>query len=763
NSKLHIVNLKKQSLTSYDHVSNYQAAGKHLLLYDKSDDANVLTICQKNGVVLKAFKNITEYSLNPNQNEIAMSVTALNSFKIIILKLREMNPATVVIQNNTVPYQSMSWSADGQALAFYSASDGNGSVYCYRKNVLSTLDCTSKDCFSIGRKIQYEQRPAFSGDGKMLFFKVQQSKKNEGSPENQVQVWNTADKFIYTKAAEIVGFTRTAVQVIWNIETNKLVEVNDLSLPYGGAIMNGKFSLTFNPQAYEPQTDYSGKVDIYLTNLGTGNRKLFLQGQDSSDHYMMVSPEGRYVVYYRSPDWYIYDFVKDVHLNLTASVGVSFADVNSDSPGPPEAYQCAGWTKGDESLLLYDEYDVWEFFPDGKLPARLTNGREHGIVFRIVVQDASERSSLQSRVRTTGVFDLDKTVLLSAISQDYSKSGYYNYSRSAGLQNIGFINARARNAIQNDNRDVTAYIAESFGSPPEIFISRRGKTTSVFKSNRQHDKFLWGKTEIIHYSAPSGEPLSGILYCPADFKRGKQYPMIVNIYERQYSLLHRYWMPSICNGTGVNFANLSAQGYFVFLPDIAYNDVGVGSSAVECVETAVKKVLESGDIDASNIGLIGHSFGGYETDYIISQSNIFKCAVAGAAVTDLTSANHAIHRSLKIPNFFIIENGQFRTGGSIAEKKQYYIDNSPIYFAGDINTPLLSWTGLEDTQVEARQSIELYMAMRRLGKQHIMLLYPDEIHEILKRENTEDLTRKVESWFGHYLKGEPIESWMVPN
>jgi dipeptidyl aminopeptidase/acylaminoacyl peptidase len=107
-----------------------------------------------------------------------------------------------------------------------------------------------------------------------------------------------------------------------------------------------------------------------------------------------------------------------------------------------------------------------------------------------------------------------------------------------------------------------------------------------------------------------------------------------------------------------------------------------------------------------------------------------------------------------------MESFQSRMGKSLFEDKKIYLDNSPVLLAATIMTPLLSWTGLRDQQVDTTQTFEFYFAMRRLGKKHIMLAYPNEEHAMEKKEHDADLTQRVQVWFDHYLKGQPPAQWM---
>lgn len=165
--------------------------------------------------------------------------------------------------------------------------------------------------------------------------------------------------------------------------------------------------------------------------------------------------------------------------------------------------------------------------------------------------------------------------------------------------------------------------------------------------------------------------------------------------------------------------------------------------------------------DALHIfGLIGHSFGGYETDFIVTQTDLFAAAVAGSAATDLSSFYVTIGASGR-PDLWRFEHQQWRMGKSLFEDREGYDKNSPIVHAKNITTPLLTWTGGDDKQVNWNQSTEFFVALHRLQKKHIMLLYPKEGHAISNSKNQKDLQMRIHDWFDYHLKELSPSSWII--
>jgi dipeptidyl aminopeptidase/acylaminoacyl peptidase len=157
---------------------------------------------------------------------------------------------------------------------------------------------------------------------------------------------------------------------------------------------------------------------------------------------------------------------------------------------------------------------------------------------------------------------------------------------------------------------------------------------------------------------------------------------------------------------------------------------------------------------------VGHSFGGYECSFTITQSQLFSAAIASGAITDLNSYYHTLNQDTGQPDVWRFESEEWNMKGPPFENQQGYLSNSPITHVNNIQTPLLLWTGKEDWQVDSRQSTEFYVSLRRLGKKGIMLLYPNEGHLLIKPENRKDVTQKTMEWFDYFLKGKKGVKWI---
>ena len=760
-SMLHLLSLKKGTEQLVKNVKSFGIVGSYLLVLSDQKESSYLGFYTLEGQLLHTENNVTEYTASADKKKIAISKRENDKSFVILINTSTFEKQSKIAEHKGLPFQRLTWSADGNALAFIHYGELESKLYYYQvdKKNTATFSTAAETVFPETMNIEPSRPLKISSDNKKVFFRIRQRKEFDViHKKNEVQVWNTADKYIYPTAKEIESWNIIDKQALWEPQTGRFLQFTDNKLPYGDVLGIKDYALTFNPQDYEPQSKSVGDRDLYLTNLNTGNRKLLLKKLSYNTANLLASPGGKYISYFKEGNWYVYDVRKESHTKINNNIPYSFnipSDLNED-----ESYGNPGWTSGEEFLLVYDQYDIWKVSPDGAEAIRLTKGREKGIIYRILPQTSSQKKQIDNWTYTAGLFNLKDGLLLKARSIDHFYNGIFLWDHKKGLSGICYTDKRISTILRSKN-NIFAWMEEDTDLPRQIKIKGTGSNeTLLMGSNPQQENFMWTKRKIVQYYNQKGETLRGLLYYPANYQKGKQYPMVVNIYEKQSYQVHYYHLPTLYNGDGFNVVNLTAKGYFVLLPDITYEIGNVGLSAVDCVEAAVKVVLEEHDIDANKIALIGHSFGGYETDFIITQSKLFTCAVAGAATSNFLSSYLSVCENMDIPNFFKMEYGQARMKVSPYENMEGYLKNSPVIHASKVTTPLLSWTGLQDPQVAPTQSFEFYMALRRLGKTHVMLAYPKEGHEIAGKENAIDLTHRIEAWFDYYLKESKIPSWI---
>jgi len=308
--------------------------------------------------------------------------------------------------------------------------------------------------------------------------------------------------------------------------------------------------------------------------------------------------------------------------------------------------------------------------------------------------------------------------------------------------------------------DVYLFTQSSFEEFPDLWVAngRFDAPTRISDANPQQRGYRWGTDELVSWRSNDGVPLKGILFKPEDFDPTKKYPMVVYIYEQLSQNLNAYVPPGGRNV--INPTVYVSNGYLVFEPDIHYETGYPGPSALKSIVPGVQMLIDSGFVDPNAVGLQGHSWGGYQTAYVITQTSMFRAAMAGAPVANMTSAYGGIRWQTGLARAFQYEHTQSRIGGSIWEYPMRYLENSPLFAADRITTPLLIMSNDDDGAVPWYQGIELFVAMRRLGKEVYLIDYNGEGHNPTKRANQLDIAMRMQQFFDHFLKGAPEPEWM---
>lgn len=767
---LNLLNLKTGKKETIADVSRcvYVPVVKRLLILIKKEKENTLIIREPGGAILESIAGVNEFVMDPANQMLLYTTTINNQHTINLLKFSQKNQRTILL-NSSGSFSNLVWHISGNALAFMQkdteASNSGNTIFYYHlpdKKLYSSAKTTQgflRDSLSIPAN-SYKLK--ISDDMQRVFFAVQRRAKSKDSIKgSNVQVWDGNAKWLYPKEEAQKSF-KGFYLALWRPFEDHYQLISNDTLPQFMLTGDQKYAILSNPKQYEPQYVREGPRDFYLVDLSTGKSKLLLRKHPDNFLATVPSPTGKYISYFHQKDWWIYDIAKNTHTSITKNIGHSFLNSQSDFPQNEEPYSNLGWTIQDKEILLCDEYDIWAISPDGSSTRRLTHGRETQTKFRL----ASFSGRIPGRLNYNGwihdAVDLNKGLLLKA-SNEQKHSGYYKCTLKSNQKLVFSKNSRLDQLIYSASGDTFVYLEQRYDLSPRLMVQTPGDKAPrvVIQTNLQQQKFHWGKSELIEYKNAKGKSLQGVLYYPADYNNQKKYPMIVLIYQKLSQYLHSYTNPSQLTGEedGFNISTFTTQGYFVLTPDISYEIGDPGVSATDCVVSATNKVIAQGLVLPDKIGLIGHSFGGYETDFIITQTNLFAAAVAGSAVTDLTSHYLSVGL-LEMPNIYRFETSQFRIGKSLFEDWTSYTRNSPIVHAKNITTPLLAWTGDADINVESTQSIEFYLALRRLGKQHMMLLYPKEGHSLENSQNQKDLSTRIHQWFDHYLKDVLPAPWI---
>jgi hypothetical protein len=444
-------------------------------------------------------------------------------------------------------------------------------------------------------------------------------------------------------------------------------------------------------------------------------------------------------------------------VNITEPLkSVHFDQETWSTPDIPSAWGIAGWTKGDKSVLLYDRFDIWELDPSGAKPAVVVTdslGRRESLVFRLV--DLSPGDDERA-------IDPTKPLTLRAFSEATKASGFYRDVLGAqkAPEKIVMGDLAYGNPQKAKNADVYMVTKSTFVDFPNLWVGPSlTQLAQISDANPWQKEYNWGTAELVTWTSSDGVPLQGILYKPENFDPNKKYPMISYFYEDLSDGLHNYVPPTGRNV--INPTHYVSNGYIIFEPDIHYEIGYPGPSAVKSIVPGVQKLLERGYIDPKGLGLQGQSWGGYQTLFIITQSQMFSAAMAGAPVVNMFSAYGGIRWGTGIARAFQYEKTQSRIGKSIWEAPNQYMENSPLFWLPRVTTPLFTMNNDADDAVPWYQGIELFVAMRRLGKEMYFIDYNNDVHNPASRANQKDIAMRMQQFFDAKLKGKPAPDWMV--
>ncbi len=612
--------------------------------------------------------------------------------------------------------------------------------------------------------INEHMKPQFSEDGSKLFFGVSPKPllRDTTLLEEEivnVEVWSYKDGRLYTQQeVREDEDKKRAYQVVYRIEEEAFTQLGSIDIPETkwGKEGNADVVLGRNPEPYLQEISWVGdaREDIFLVDVANGQTTRIAEGVLSSPD-PQFSPEATFVYWYSRPDsiWMIYQVAKREVYPLTHKDEIVAFDEINDRPMHPYAYGIAGWTENDEHLLLYDRYDIWKIDPlDPGNPINLTNGRSDQLKYRYVSLDPEEKFIGQ-----------EANILLHVFNEQTRQSGYARFDLSNGelsslvMEDVHFSNK----PIKALSANALITTKESYRMFPDLIVADTNfqQMNKVSEANPQQAEYKWGNVELYSWVSTDGQLLEGMLVKPEDFDSTKKYPLLVNFYEKSSALLHRHRAPKPPRSS-INYPYYNSRGYIIFNPDVPYKIGYPGESAYNSVVSGVTALINEGFIDKERIGIQGHSWGGYQISYLLTRTNLFACAEAGAPVVNMFSAYGGIRWSSGMSRMFQYEQTQSRIGGTIWEYPLRYIENSPLFTADKIQTPVLILHNDEDGAVPWYQGIEFFVALRRLGKPSWLLNYNGEPHGLTEWQNKVDFSLRMQQFFDHYLMNAPKPMWM---
>jgi dipeptidyl aminopeptidase/acylaminoacyl peptidase len=788
--KMGLLNLNSGKKEIIENISRFGFSknGKFLAVYlappkDHKDKGSVLLLKNLTENTTHTIGNVTDYVFNKKSDYLSYIVEAANTAGNAVELLNLTNYNLKIIASDTCKFSKLNWQKDGNGFAFFKSFKNKdyeeeaavvyGYTNIYETPSLKIFDPQQYTGFPKDMRIFNGSVARLSDDMDALFFGIKEwtpkpkkeEKKTDSStktptattattkaPANKpaaVDIWHWKDSEIQPRQKVTYPQDNSASYLsVWNIKDDKLVQLAKEHTPIALLTGNQAFAVTATNKKYKPafKEDYA---DFYLVNTKTGEVKMLYEKMLSGFFTgPQSSPDGKYLYFFRDKNWWSYNLATQQTINITGNIKTNFWNTRDDHTASKPPFGMGGWLKDDKEVLLYDEYNIWAVKPDGTSARKLTNGEKEEIVHRVIKLDF-EYPYLNDSV----------PIYISLYGDKTKKFGYAKMENSS-VQSLVFEELAINRLIKAQDANSFTYVKQDYHVSPELYATDQFMShKKIVATNPQQSEYQWGKSELISFTSKKGKKMQGALFYPANYEKGKQYPMIVYIYELLSNTVHNYVTPS--ERSAYNTTNYTSNGYFVFRPDIVYEPNEPGMSAVYCVVPAVEEVLRTGMIDRSKVGLMGHSWGAYQTSFIVTQTDLFKAACAGAPLTDLISMSLSIYWNTGTPDQKIFETSQGRFDGPWYERTQEHIRNSPMFNAAKIKAPLLVAFGDKDGAVDWHQGIEMYGTMRRMEKPHVMLVYADENHGLAKKENQIDYQKRQREWFDHYLLDKPAEKWIT--
>ena len=713
---------------------------------------------------------VSDYKLAEEKEVLAFVSEGDSTFASGVYVFNLNNDAPKQVLDGKGKFKQLTLNKTGEQVAFLAdttaADEPEFALYLSARDELAGIVvANTNDAFPEDWVISENGSLTFSDNNKRLFFATAPAAvpKDTTILEEEIPVldiWHWNEEELHT--VQLKNKSRDEKKsylAVFHIDDKKVVQLETEQFTGIRQIKEGDADqlLAYSNRPYALQSMWEGSpdhLDFYLVDIYTGQAELFKQDCRARP---MVSPEGKFVYWYDAMDttWNTYEIASGKEYCITTPATIQVADELNDIPNPPNSYRLAGWLENDAALLIYDRFDIWKVDPTNSgEPDNLTqNGRDSKVSYRIVRFNTEPNEGINP----------DESLFLEAHNEVTRADSYFTFDMvKPGKQKVLFAeNMKLGTPKKARDAELIVFTKEDFETYPNLMSTDLSfkKQIQISDAAPQQSEFIWGTAELVSWRSLDGLVLEGTLHKPANFDPNKKYPMIVNFYERSSQGLLSYRMPEN-NRSTIDYHYYTSNGYIIFNPDVVYREGYPGESAFNCVMPGINKVVDMGFVDPARIGAQGHSWGGYQVAYLATRTNMFAAIESGAPVVNMFSAYGGIRWGSGLNRSFQYEHTQSRIGKSIWEAPLRYLENSPLFTADKIETPILIMHNDDDGAVPWYQGIEFFIALRRMGKPSWMLNYNEADHWPLKVRDKHDFQIRMAQFFDHYLKDAPMPLWM---
>ncbi|MFP8490258.1 S9 family peptidase [Gracilimonas sp. Q87] len=773
--------VERSAKMEFSEDGSYWAVHREMPESDKSkhEGRDLIVRNLQDGTVTN-IGNVSEFAFNKKSTMLAYLVDASEKEgNGIYLKNLNTNALTS-LDTDTLSYTNLSWDDEnthrtkwndkGTGLAVLketaidSLSHPKTELLVYRNldtNLnRSLLNPDSQSSFPDNMVISANRDLSWSTNGELIFlgFREQEPEiKMDKDTVANVDVFHWKDDRIQTvqerQATRDLQYTYVASFNPKNSTFARLTNEEMRALNFSD---HNRYMIGRDEKPYMDDINWGvSPADLYRVNLQNGEWTLFAKNIKRTNGY---SPDGRYYLYQKIAEQdtmlYVYDVEQNTNTNLSEAAPVLFTNTDHIYPHESPTFGIAGWTKDGESVILNHKYDLWMLALDGSQAQNITKGlgEQEKIIFRYETLDEDEE-----------YINTSNKLLLSAFGEWSKKDGFYKLNIGDSPKPLIYEDASFGNVEKARDANRIILTRQTFVEFPDYYQtnSEFNDLEKITDANPQQEEYAWGERVLVDYENSRGIKLQGTLTLPANYEPGKKYPMIVYFYEKMSDRHHQYSMPVYDDRP--HMSTYASNGYLVFMPDIDFEFGRPGTSSLDCITSATQKVIDLGYADPDQLGLQGHSWGGYQSSFILTQTDMFATVVTGAPPTNLTSFYNNIYGSTGTNHHGIMEIGQVRMGRNVTpwSNLEAYQRENPMFHAPDIETPFMILHGTDDGAVDWMQGLEFYNAARRLNKEVVLLSYPGEGHHLGIEANQIDFQLRMKEWFDHYVKDMPAAEWIT--
>ncbi len=751
---------------------------------DKKEEGSDLILKNLQTTEEKIFKNVVEYFFDKKGNKLLLEVSPnkKDSTKGQVQLYNLAGGQSKTIFNIFNEAKGFSMDDTGNQLAFFAERDSLSKslqkfykLWYFKDGMDSAKLIADRTTSGIknGWTVSENSNIIFSKSGNRLLFGTAPIliPKDTLTPEIDrvnVDVWNYKDDYLYTQQLKNRdNEEKRSYTAIYNWKDNSVVQLGNL---YNNPVYvtnegDGDHFYSTSDSGMRQASQWQGFTlkKVFHLDPSTGKSVLL---KDNFKGRVYPSYTGKYLLLYddKQKQYTIYNAALKSSTVVAKQIPFSLFDEENDVPDDPDNYGIVKWMEDDQAVLIYDHYDIWKIDPDNKVaPENITMGagRKSKTSYRVINVDEKEKFIAADQTLWLRAFnEVTKEAALAKLPLTV-KAPPVMVAKETGM-NISAVEKSKYN-------DVLIFTKESFTQSPNLFSSIAVKPATIGDAkasyqrltniNPQQQDYNWGTAELFKWTAYTGKLTEGIVYKPENFDATKKYPMIVYFYDRGNETLNNYIAPAP-TPSRLNIPFFVSRGYIVFVPDIWYKTGYPGQSAYDYIVSGTRAVVKKGYVDSTKIGIQGQSWGGYQTAYVITQTNLYAAAWAGAPVANMTSAYGGIRWESGSNRQMQYERQQSRIGASLWEKPNLYIQNSPLFHLPKVKTPLVIMANDADGAVPWYQGIEMFTAMRRLGKPVWMLNYNGEAHNLVERKNRKDIQIREQQYFDWLLKGAQPAKWL---